>query len=162
MTITVLGVDPGSAVTGYGIVESDPGRPGSLVECGVLRTSSRSTLADRITEIYDGMSSLIARHDPDIVAVETVFYAKNVRTTVSLGHARAVVLLAARKAHKELREYSPATVKRTITGSGRAAKEQVGFMVQRLLKLEEPPKPDDAADGVALALTCLLSRRPAR
>lgn len=159
-----LGVDPGTAVTGYGVVEPlSPhhgarrlGQAGRLVECGVLRTDARAPLATRLGELYHGLRDLIARHHPDCVAVEGVFYAKNVRTTVVLGHARGVVLLAAHEAGIPVVEYPPATVKRAVTGRGGARKPQVAYMVQRLLCLAAPPAPDDAADGVAVALTHVL------
>lgn len=159
MTVRVLGIDPGTAVTGYGVVESMEGRTGYLVECGVIRTDSRRELWHRLDTLYDGVTGLIEQHEPDALAIEGVFYAKNVRTTLVLGHARGVILLAAARAGIEVAEFSPATVKKSIVGTGRAAKAQVGYMVQRLLSLKTAPSPDDAADGVALALTYLLTGR---
>lgn len=157
----VLGVDPGTALTGYGVVESVPGRMGRLLECGVLRTRPKETLPDRLRVIFEGLTEIIERHRPDVVAVEGVFYATNVRTTVVLGHARGVVLLAAALAELPVMEYSPAIVKKTVVGRGGALKTQVGFMVARLLQLKTPPTPADAADGVAVALTHLLkANRP--
>ena len=157
----VLGVDPGTALTGYGVVESAPARMGRLVECGVLRTRPRESLPDRLRVIYEGLAEIIERHRPDVVAVEGVFYATNVRTTVVLGHARGVVLLAAALAELPVVEYSPAMIKKSVVGRGGALKPQVGFMVARLLNLKAPPSPADAADGVAVALTHLLQcRRP--
>lgn len=159
MSLKVLGVDPGTAVTGYGIVEPSNGRPGHLIECGIIRTNPKHELWDRLETLYDGLAELIARHEPDVMAVESVFYAKNVRTTVVLGHARGAILLAAAKAGLRVAEFAPATVKKTIVGAGGAAKSQVGYMVQQLLNLKTPPEPADAADGVAVALTCLLTGR---
>ena len=157
----VLGIDPGTAVTGYGVVEAAPARMGRLVECGVLRTAARDPLADRLRTVYEGLSEIISRHHPDAVAVEGVFYSTNVRTTVVLGHARGVALLAAALADIPVFEYSPAMIKKAVVGRGAALKPQVGFMVARLLQLKAPPTPADAADGVAVALThLLLSRRP--
>lgn len=152
----ILGIDPGTTVVGYGVVEGDPGRPAYLVECGVLRTTPKAPLAQRLQSIHLGMTELLARHKPDAVAVESIFNSKNVRTTVVLGHARGVILLTAEQAHVPIAEYAPATVKQTVVGRGRAAKAQVGYMVAQLLRLESPPTPADAADGVALALTHLL------
>ncbi len=152
----VLGVDPGTAVLGYGIVEGAPGRPGRLVECGVIRTRPREPLALRLRVLYEGLTEVIAHHQPDVMAVETVFYQKNVKTTVTLGHARGVILLTAALGGIETFEYSPATVKKTIVGRGGALKPQVGFMVAKLLQLRSAPAPADAADGVAVALTHLL------
>jgi crossover junction endodeoxyribonuclease RuvC len=159
--VRILGVDPGTAITGYGIVETAPARMGRLVECGVLRTTARDPLPDRLRAVYEGLTEIIARHRPDVVAVEGVFYATNVRTTVVLGHARGVVLLAAALADVPVVEYSPAVIKKTVVGRGAALKPQVGYMVARLLQLKQAPAPADAADGVAVALTHLmLARRP--
>ena len=109
----------------------------------------------------EGIDEIIARHRPDMMSVEDVFYAKNVRTTIVLGHARGVILLAAQKAALTICEYPPAEIKKTITGTGAATKEQVQFMVARLLRLKSAPQPADAADGVAAALcACLMSSRP--
>jgi crossover junction endodeoxyribonuclease RuvC len=157
VTIRVLGIDPGTAVTGYGIVEMASDRDTRLVECGVIRTVVREPLAQRLATLHEGVTELIVRHQPAALALEGVFYAKNVRTTVTLGHARGVILLAAAQAGIPVAEYTPATVKKTVVGSGRAVKGQIGFMVQKLLRLAAPPEPDDAADGVALALTYLLT-----
>jgi crossover junction endodeoxyribonuclease RuvC len=141
------------------VVRGDGRGSATLVECGVFRTSARDALADRLVEIYDGVTELIARHKPDALAVESVFYAKNVRTTVTLGHARGVLLLAGARAGITIHEYPPAEIKKAITGTGGATKEQVQFMVKTLLRLKTVPSPNDAADGVAAALTCLLSAR---
>ena len=158
----VLGVDPGTAVTGFGIVEPRQPGLGRLVECGVLRTNAKAPLADRLRTIHEGIVEIIARHQPGAVAVEGVFYGSNARTTVVLGHARGVILLAAALADLPVFEYSPAMIKKAVVGRGAALKPQVGFMVARLLQLRAPPSPADAADGVAVALThLLLSRRPA-
>ena len=160
MTRLVLGVDPGTAVTGYGVVAFD-GRTATLVECGVIRTNAKDPLPSRLHNIHDGISELIARHKPDTVAVEDVFYARNVRTTIVLGHARGVILLAAQQAEREIREYPPAEIKKAITGNGAATKEQVQFMVARLLRLKHAPEPADASDGVAAALcACLATTLP--
>ncbi len=160
MTPRVLGIDPGTAVTGYGIVEPSNGAPAHLVECGVIRTNPKRELWHRLDSLYDGIVRLIETHRPDTLALENVFYAKNVRTTLVLGHARGVILLAATQAGIDIVEFAPATVKKTIAGVGDAAKSRVGYMVQRLLNLREAPAPSDAADGVAVALTFLLTRRP--
>jgi crossover junction endodeoxyribonuclease RuvC len=160
VTPRVLGVDPGTAVTGYGIVEPANGTPAHLIECGVIRTNPKRELWHRLDALNDGIAQLIDTHRPDTLALENIFYAKNVRTTVVLGHARGVILLAAARAGIDIVEFPPATVKKAISGAGNAAKSQVAYMVQRLLNLREPPKPADAADGVAVALTFLLTRRP--
>ena len=152
----VLGIDPGTAILGYGVVESESSRSHRLLECGTLTTSRRDPLAARLRVIHDGIAALIARHTPDAVAVESAFYGRNVRTTVVLSHARGVILLAAEMAGVEIAEYSPASVKKTIVGKGGALKPQVGYMVAQLLGLKTPPTPEDAADGVAVALTHLM------
>jgi crossover junction endodeoxyribonuclease RuvC len=157
VTHRVLGIDPGTAVTGYGVVEPASRRPGRLVECGVLRTRVGAGLPDRLRTLYAGVTELLATHHPDVLAVESIFFARNVRTSLTLGHARGVILLAAAEAGVTVAEFAPALVKRVVVGRGRATKAQVGYMVQQLLRLERPPVPADAADGVAVALTYLLS-----
>ena len=157
----VLGIDPGTAVLGYGVVESAPGRPGRLVECGVLRTRAGAPLHRRLRVVHDGVAGLIARHAPDALAVEAAFHARNARTTMVLSHARGVILLAADEAGLEIGEYSPTAVKKAITGRGEAQKSQVSHMLQQLLRLTARPSPADASDGVAIALTHLLAA-PAR
>ena len=166
----VLGIDPGTAVTGFGIVSDEPAgeappatrsaqlthRPLRLVECGVIRTRARESLAVRLQDIHAGVQELIARHRPDVLAVEGAFYARNVRTTLALGHARGVVLLAGVEAGLPIREYPPAEIKKAVAGTGAATKEQVQYMITRLLRLRSAPQPADAADGVATAITCVL------
>ena len=148
----VLGIDPGTAVTGYGVVARQGDGAVSLLECGVVRTHPRAPLAERLRDIYEGVGEIIARARPTVLAVESAFYGKNVRTSMVLGHARGVILLAAALRGIEVAEYPPAEVKNAVVGAGAATKDQVGYMVQRLLRLKEPPKPHDAADGVAIAL----------
>jgi crossover junction endodeoxyribonuclease RuvC len=131
----------------------------SLVECGVIRTHARDPLPSRLREIYDDVAALIERLHPDAMAIEDVFYAKNVRTTVVLGHARGVILLAAQQADIAIHEYPPAEIKKAIVGSGGATKEQVQFMVMRLLRLKSAPQPSDAADGTAAALAHIMGGR---
>jgi crossover junction endodeoxyribonuclease RuvC len=161
--VTILGIDPGTAATGYGVVRKVDGpRRAVLVECGVIRTRPRDPLATRLLAIYDGVVELIERHHPDVLAVEDVFYAHNVRTTVVLGHARGVILLAGARAGVEIHEFPPATIKKAVVGTGGATKEQVQFMLTRLLRLKSAPQPADAADGVAAALTYCLEGPPIR
>ena len=155
----VLGVDPGTSVTGYGVVETGNGAGngfGRLVECGVLRFRRETTLPHRLAELYAGIRDLIEKHHPTHLALEDAFYHKNVRTTLVLGHARGVILLAAEQAAIGIAEYSPATIKKTVVGAGGAPKAQVAAMVARLLRLTAAPKPSDAADGVAAALTHII------
>ena len=157
----VLGIDPGTATVGYGVVERLPHRGASarLLECGVLRTRPRQSLELRLAHIHDGLRELIERHRPDVLAVENIFYAANMRTTMVLGHARGVILLAGAQAGLVIAEYSPAVVKKTVVGRGAALKPQVGYMVAKLLQLAAAPEPADAADAVAVALTHLLTNR---
>jgi crossover junction endodeoxyribonuclease RuvC len=157
--VIVLGIDPGTAVTGYGVVRGDGSAPPALLECGVIRTHARAPLAQRLREIHDGISDLIERHRPQTMAVEDVFYAKNVRTTVVLGHARGVILLAGEQRGLAIQEIPPASIKKAIVGTGGATKEQVQFMLTRLLRLRNAPQPSDAADGVAAALACIMGAR---
>jgi crossover junction endodeoxyribonuclease RuvC len=157
--VLVLGIDPGTAVTGYGVVRGERLGVATLVECGVIRTKPREPLAQRLLEIYEGVSELIRIHQPDALAVEDVFYAHNVRTTVVLGHARGVILLAGQQAGVAIVEYPPAVIKKAVVGNGAATKTQVQFMLTRLLRLKSVPTPSDAADGVAAALTCVMSSR---
>lgn len=148
----VLGVDPGTAATGYGVVARKGDGAVSLLECGVIRTSADTPLAERLLEIHDGLQEVLDRHTPDVVAVEGVFYGRNVRTTVTLGQTRGAIILTAALRGLETVEYAPAEIKNAVVGTGRARKEQMQYMVQRHLRLAEPPSPADAADGVAVAL----------
>jgi crossover junction endodeoxyribonuclease RuvC len=155
--VLVLGIDPGTANTGYGVVRGEPGGAPSLIECGVIRTRARDPLPSRLKEIHEGITELIQRHRPDALSVEDVFYSRNVRTTVVLGHARGVILLAAEQHGIPVNELAPAEIKKAVVGTGGATKEQVQFMLTRLLRLKTVPQPTDAADGVAAALACVMS-----
>jgi len=150
--VIVLGIDPGSATTGYGVVARAGDGAVSLLECGVIRTGAGQPLALRLRQLYEGLAEVLVRYAVDAVAVESVFYAKNVRTTVVLGHARGAALLAGAMRDLPVSEYAPAEVKNAIVGSGRASKEQTQYMVQQLLRLRTLPRPADAADAVAVAL----------
>jgi crossover junction endodeoxyribonuclease RuvC len=149
-------VDPGTGATGFGVVEHDARGAFRLVECGVIRPTAGDPLPARLRQVHAALADLCRRHQPDVLAVEEAFHARNARTTLVLGHARGVILLAGEEAGIGIAEYSPATVKKTVTGRGSALKPQVGFMVAQLLRLRTPPTPADAADGVAVALTHLL------
>ncbi len=158
----VLGIDPGTATTGYGVVARAGDGAVSLVECGVVRTEATAALALRLRTIFEGVAEVIERTRPEVVAVESAFYAKNARTALVLGHARGAILLAATLRDLRVAEYAPAEVKNAVCGTGKATKEQVQFMVQRLLRLRTPPQPADAADAVAVALThCYAAAVPA-
>jgi len=159
----ILGVDPGTGTVGYGVVTADPPYPRArLIECGVIRTSPKAQLAVRLRAIHEGLSQLVGRHRPDVMAVEDIFYGANVRTTAVLGHARGVILLAGALAGVPVFEYSPARIKKAIVGRGAALKPQVAYMVAKLLGLRQSPSPADAADGVAVALTHALLDRNLR
>jgi crossover junction endodeoxyribonuclease RuvC len=158
--VIVLGLDPGTAATGYGVIEVAPPGATRLIECGVVRTAASAPLEQRLLQIFDAVSELIRHHRPDTVAVESVFVAKNPHSALVLGHARGAALLAAAKAGVPVAAYAPAMVKKTVVGVGAATKHQVQLMTARLLRLRTPPAPDDAADGVAIALThCMRGAR---
>ncbi|MCD6290119.1 MAG: crossover junction endodeoxyribonuclease RuvC [Anaerolineae bacterium] len=154
----VLGVDPGVAITGYGVVRSDVDRL-SLVTYGVIRTPPTKGLPERLCMIYQGLSDLISFHRPQAIAVEELFFGHNVRTAISVGEARGVVLLAAAHAHLPVHEYTPSAVKQAVVGYGNASKRQVQEMVRLLLELSDVPRPDDAADAVAVAICYIHSAR---
>lgn len=148
----VLGIDPGTAITGYGVVARKGGGAVTLLECGVIRTSPGRPLPMRIREIYQEIEGLLDRYAPAAVAVEDVFQGKNVKSALTLGHARGAVLLAAALRDIAIAEYTPREIKKAVVGNGGATKGQVAFMVQKKLRLADPPAPSDAADGVAAAL----------
>jgi crossover junction endodeoxyribonuclease RuvC len=154
--VIVIGVDPGTQVTGYGVVRGENANSMSLIECGVIRTQPRNPLPTRLREIHEGITELLKRHRPDVLSIEDVFYSRNVRTTVTLGHARGVILLAGEEQSVRVHEMSPAEIKKAVVGAGAATKEQVQFMIMRLLRLKSTPKPSDAADGVAAALAYIM------
>ncbi|MEE8572132.1 MAG: crossover junction endodeoxyribonuclease RuvC [Gemmatimonadota bacterium] len=154
--VRVLGIDPGSTNTGYGVVEGK-GTEFRLVECGVIRSPRQGDLAVRLLHIYSDIQTVIERLQPECLAVEGVFYSENVRTAVVLAHARGVALLAGAEKGLPVAEYAPAEIKKAVVGTGRATKEQVGFMVQKLLNLAEPPRPADASDGCAAALCHIIT-----
>jgi crossover junction endodeoxyribonuclease RuvC len=155
----VFGIDPGSLRTGYGCVETD-GRRHRLVACGAITTSGAPTLAVRLAAIHHDLSALLRECRPTVVAIENLFHAANVRSALTLGHARGVAMLAAVEAGVELAEYSPAEIKRAVVGYGRAEKAQVQRMIALLLGLDRAPAPHDAADALAVAL-CHAHRMPA-
>jgi crossover junction endodeoxyribonuclease RuvC len=158
----VLGIDPGTAATGYGVVRREDHAKVALVECGVIRTSPSEALPIRIREIYDAVVEVIERHGPAAVSVEDVFYGKNAKSALKLGHARGAILLAAAHHGLIIAEYAPREIKKAVVGHGNATKDQVGYMVKKQLRLKEAPTPADAADGVAAALChCMMGSFPA-
>lgn len=148
----ILGIDPGTAVTGYGVVARRSDGRLRLIECGVIRTTAGEPLARRIRDVHEGIRGLLDRHRPHAAAVEDVFQGRNVRSALTLGHARGAILLAIALHEVPLAEYTAPEVKKAVVGTGRATKDQVGYMVQQQLRLREIPAPHDAADGVAIAL----------
>jgi crossover junction endodeoxyribonuclease RuvC len=161
--VIVLGVDPGTAALGYGIVE----RNGALraVDYGCLVTEADRPLPERLLRIHEGLTEIIDLHRPDVLAVERVFFSRNVQTALAVGHARGVVLLAAAQAGLLVREATPSEVKAAVAGHGGAGKPEIARMVQRILAMVESPTPDDAADALAVAIwaahTLPLGERPA-
>jgi len=152
----ILGIDPGTAITGYGVVTDAGGGPQALAY-GVIRTPAKQELALRLVTIYAELNDLLDTHQPDAVAVEEVFFSKNARTALSVGHARGVVLLAAARRDIPLFHYKPTQVKQAVTGYGGADKRQIQEMMKMLLGLDDIPRPDDAADALAIAICHLNS-----
>lgn len=148
----LVGVDPGTAATGFGVVRVDRRRRAELLQCGVVRTSPQASLAVRLREIHEALGALLDQFRPVAVSVEDVFQGKNVRSALTLGHARGAIILAAALRDLEVVEYTPREIKRAVVGTGAATKAQVASMVQRHLRLRSAPQPSDAADGVAAAL----------
>lgn len=147
----ILGVDPGTATTGYGVIKSEKGNV-YAVEHGCILTKSSEDLEHRLVAIFDELTKIIKKYKPEMVAVEELFFASNAKTAISVGHARGVILLACSKAKVPVYEYTPLQIKQAVCGYGRADKQQVQKMVKALLNLEKIPKPDDAADGLAIAI----------
>ena len=147
----ILGIDPGIATIGFGVLESEKNRY-KLLNCGVITTPAHTSLSSRLEQIYDDMLQLLELFKPDAVSVEELFFNTNITTGISVAHGRGVILLACRKYGVRVYEYTPLQVKQAVAGYGRAEKRQVMEMVKRICQLPAPPKPDDAADAVALAI----------
>lgn len=154
----VLGIDPGLATTGYGLVTSTD-QELVLVEYGTLETQPGQSLAERLQRLYHELGDLIHTQQPDVAAIEELFFSRNVRTAMAVGHARGVVMLAVAEAGLKVFEYTPLQVKQAVVGYGRASKGQVQDMVRLLLNLERSPRPDDAADALAVAICHAHSAR---
>src|ERR1700726_3249577 len=148
----ILGIDCGGEYTGYGVVEMYETGKLCCLSCGAIKLSPREAMARRLSLIFTQLGEIIARHQPDEVAIEDVFYALNVKSALKLGQVRGVAMLAASAAGLEVAEYSPFTIKSAVVGYGRAEKQQVQHMVTRLLNLAEIPQPPDAADALAIAI----------
>jgi len=149
--LIIIGVDPGTAITGYGVLEFSGGRF-RVLDYGPVRTAAKMELADRLEIIYRSLTEILKEHRPDHFAVEELFFNKNAKTALSVGHARGVAILAAVRAGISVYEYTPLQVKQAVAGYGRAAKEQVQFMVRSILHLKETPSPDDVADALAVGI----------
>lgn len=154
----ILGIDPGTATTGWGLVEKE-GPKYTLIDFGCVKTPAKMPLHDRLDQIFDEISDLIKKYKPDHAAVEELFFAANSKTAIAVGQARGVILLAAKKNCVSVFEYTPLQVKMAICGYGRAEKMQVQKMVKTLLSLSDIPKPDDAADALAIAICHAQSYR---
>lgn len=148
----IIGIDPGTGITGFGVIEMKNRKP-TLVDAGVIRTTPNMELPDRLVAINEDISQIINDCNPDVMSVEKLFFAQNVTTAISVAHARGVVVLAGKKAGMEIYEYTPLQIKQAITGYGRATKAQIQEMVRVMLGLKVKPSPDDAADALAAALT---------
>ena len=147
----ILGIDPGIATIGFGVLDSEKASH-QLIQCGVITTPAHTSLSSRLEQIYDDMGQILELFKPEAVAIEVLFFKNNITTGISVAHGRGVILLACRKAGVRVYEYTPLQVKQAVTGYGLAEKRQVMEMVKKLCRLPAVPKPDDAADAVALAL----------
>jgi crossover junction endodeoxyribonuclease RuvC len=158
MTRIILGLDPGIADTGYGVIRDN----GNSIECltyGSIQTSSKLPLVDRLEELFNSLNNIIKEYKPDKAAVEDLFFNKNVKTALIVGQARGVIMLSLKVNKIDLQEFTPPQVKQAVSSYGRATKNQVQKMVKMILKLEEIPKPDDAADALAVAICALNNNK---
>lgn len=154
----IIGIDPGTGILGFGIIDMERGNV-KLVDAGVIRTPVKENDAVRLHTIYDELTDIIKQTNPTIMSVEKLFFSKNVTTAMTVSQARGVVLLCAQQVGIEIHEYTPMQIKLAVTGYGNADKKQVQEMVRVILGLKEVPKPDDAADAIAAALTHSQSMR---
>ncbi len=155
-----IGIDPGTAITGWGVVEQEfGGQDLHAVAYGVVTTPAKMPFPQRLKTIYDDLTVIIAEYQPDTAAIEMLFFSRNTTTALSVGHGRGVAMLALANAELPIAEYKPLEIKQAISGYGGADKQQVQRMVKLLLNLDEIPKPDDAADALAVAICHLHSAR---
>lgn len=154
----ILGIDPGTGILGFGVIDVDKGKT-QLVDAGVIRTPVKEDDAVRLQTIYEELSDIIAQNKPEIMSVEKLFFARNVTTAMTVAQARGVVLLCGMQAGMKIHEYTPMQIKQALTGYGRAEKKQIQEMVRVILQLKEIPKPDDAADALAAAITHSMTVR---
>ncbi len=155
--MVILGIDPGTANTGYGILRID--RNIKVAECGCIYTSADKEMSERLKIIYQRVSYLIKEYRPDEIALEQIYFSKNSKTALSVSQARGVIMLSASLAGKRVFDYTPLEVKQSVVGYGRAEKQQVQYMLKDLLHLTEIPSPDDTADALAVALCHYYSRK---
>lgn len=153
----ILGIDPGTGIVGFGVIDAQPGGKYKLVDAGVIKTPVNQELPLRLETIYDELNEIIKANKPDEISVEKLFFSQNVKTAISVSHARGVVLLAAKQSGLVIGEYTPQQIKQSLTGYGKAKKEQVQAMVQNILQLKVPIKQDDCADAVAAAICHAMS-----
>ncbi len=154
----IIGIDPGTGILGFGVIDAH-GATTKLVTAGVITTPAHTPLAERLTDIYDGLTAIIGETKPHVMAIEKLFFAQNVTTAMSVAHARGVAMLAGQQAQLTIEEYTPLQIKQTMTGYGRATKKQMQEMVRVQLKLKEAPKPDDCADALAAAIMSAFTQR---
>lgn len=149
----ILGFDPGLATLGYGVIEKDENGTCTAIDCGIVQTPKGESLSVRLCMLEQAVETIIDKFKPDEIALEELFFAKNVKTAINVAHARGVLLLTANKKCGRIFEYTPLQIKQSLTGYGRADKKQIQKMVASLLRLSKVPSPDDAADALAVALT---------
>jgi len=154
----IIGIDPGTATTGYGIIEEDKRKDLRVIAYGIIQTEAGLAAEKRLLEINQQMNEILLLHRPDYSAVEKLFFQRNITTAIAVGQARGVILLALAQQNVPLAEYTPNEIKQAVTGYGSATKKQIQEMIRTLLNLKEIPKPDDAADALAIALTHLHAR----
>ncbi len=154
----ILGIDPGTAIVGYAIISFKDNKLTAL-DYGCIKTSSKEIFSIRLSQIYHGIDNLIKKNKPDQVAIENIYFAKNVKTAMRVSEARGVAILAAAENKLKVIEFTPLQVKQALTGYGRASKSQVQQMVKIVFKLKKIPRPDDAADALAIALTCSQTKK---
>ena len=155
----IIGIDPGTGILGFGVIEVNARGNPKMITAGVITTPAHTPLEDRLIEIFDGLTEIIAETNPEVMSIEKLFFAQNVTTAISVSHARGVAMLTGKQAGLEIAEYTPLQIKQTLTGYGRASKKQMQEMVKLQLRLNNMPKPDDAADGLAAAITHSLMSR---
>lgn len=156
--VRILGIDPGTGIVGFGIIDVDSGNT-KFVEAGVIRTPAHQEDSERLLTIYQDLKGIISQYKPDVMAVEKLFFIRNITTAMSVSQARGVILLLGKQKKIQLNEYTPLQIKQAVTGYGKADKKQIQEMVKVILKLPQIPKPDDAADALAAAICCSTSMR---